>query len=124
MFFAIWFDSSMSGLRLERVRNAEIISVSVISHRKGFSPMAESKTTEQKPESQPVDERAVKLANASESAIRVSAQAEAKIAASHSLATYAEAGRAHLDSIKCGKAGIDYECEKRGVPTTWTPKSL
>lgn len=67
-----------------------------------------------------VDQRALKLASDSENAIAASAQAEADIAASQTLEVYAKAGRAHHESIKLGKAEIDYSCEKRGVPSIWT----
>ena len=52
----------------------------------------EKKIEEQKPETtvKAVDEKAVKLANLEEEALKRSAQAESKIAASQSLRTYAE----------------------------------
>ncbi len=85
----------------------------------------EKKIEEQKPETtvKAVDEKAVKLANLEEDALKRSAQAESKIAASQSLRTYAEAGKAHLESIKCGKASLDYESERDGVASKWMPSS-
>ena len=66
-----------------------------------------------------VDERAVDLANQCESAIQMSAKAESDIAASHSLETYAKAGRAHFETIKCTKASLDYGREKAGLTSSW-----
>jgi hypothetical protein len=81
----------------------------------------EGTSTEVKPEPKPVDERAVSLANAQETALARSAQLEGEIEASKTLAVYAAAGLAHVETVKCWKASIDYSCEKRGVTTSWNP---
>jgi len=73
-----------------------------------------------KVEAPKVDERAVSLANQFEGALAKSAQAEGEILAKQTLRTYAAAGNAHLDTIRCGKASIDYQCEKNGVTSSWT----
>ena len=74
-----------------------------------------------KPESKPVDERAVTLANQQEAAIAKSAAMEGEIEANKKLSVYAAAGLAHVDTVKLWKASLDYACEKRGVASTWTP---
>ena len=68
-----------------------------------------------------IDERKMRLMSACEVAIEASARAEADIAASKSLKTYAAAGLKHAETIRCEKAFVDYDCEKRGVATEWTP---
>jgi hypothetical protein len=84
----------------------------------------ETKVEEQKPETvKAVDQMAVKLANLEEEALKRSAQAESKIVASQSFKTYSDAGNAHLESIKCGKASLDYESERDGVASKWMPSS-
>jgi hypothetical protein len=88
----------------------------------GMKIMSESKDSAPapKPEAK-IDEIAVRLANASEQALVASAKAEGDILSSQRLDVYAKAGIAHLESIRCGKASIDHECEVRGVASSWNP---
>lgn len=73
------------------------------------------------PEAKPIDERALSLAEHKRVALEASTKAEGEIEAAKTLAIYAKAGNAHVETVRCWKASIDYACEKRGVASSWSP---